>query len=141
MYRILMPVDSNEERALNQAKFVASLPTAAETVEVILMFVFQGESGSAPEELKEFERTIGRVGSVRRATEYLEEKDVDVRLLEESGDTAQGIIEDADREDVDLIVLGGRKQSPAGKVLFGSITQSVLLKTDRPVTVTGTTSE
>jgi nucleotide-binding universal stress UspA family protein len=35
-------------------------------------------------------------------------------------------------------VMGGRKQSPTSKLLFGSVTQNVILQTDRPVTVTGT---
>lgn len=136
MYRILMPVDASEERALEQAAFVASLPDAANSVEVLVLFVFHGEAEAMPEELEQFASTE-RIGSVRRATEYLEERDVEVRHLEESGDTAEGIIAEAEREDVDLIVVGGRKRSPASKVLFGSITQSVLLNAERPVVVTG----
>nr|WP_276414161.1 universal stress protein [Halomicroarcula sp. XH51] len=34
-----------------------------------------------------------------------------------------------------MIVLAGRKRSPAGKALFGSVTQDVILGTDRSVLV------
>jgi len=37
----------------------------------------------------------------------------------------------------DLLVMGGRKRSRAGKMLFGSTTQSVLFGTDYPVAIVG----
>ena len=40
----------------------------------------------------------------------------------------------ADEVDADMIVLGGRGRSPAGKALFGSTTQEVLLGSPCPVT-------
>lgn len=136
MYKVLMPVDTSEQRALTQAEHVANIPVASESVEVVLLFVFQGDSGELPDDLSGL-RTANRVGSVRRAKELLEEQDIDVTVREDSGDTAQDIIRVAGSEEVDVIVLGGRKRSPAGKVLFGSISQTVLLNADRPVTVTG----
>lgn len=142
MYRVLIPVDSNEQRALAQAKFVASLPNAAESVEAVLLYVFQPEDANEemPENIKQY-ASVERVASVRRATEYLEKRNIDVAHLEDSGNTAKFIIRQAENEDVDQIVLGGRKRSPTSKVLFGSVTQSVLLETDLPVTVTGTKDE
>lgn len=42
-----------------------------------------------------------------------------------------------DENDVDIVLIGGRKRTPAGKLLFGSVTQSVILHAGVPVTVVG----
>lgn len=49
------------------------------------------------------------------------------------GDPAEEILEEARRIDARYVVIGGRKRSPVGKAVFGSITQSVLLDADQPV--------
>jgi len=74
---------------------------------------------------------------VREATEHLDERGIETTVVEDSGDTVADILGVADEHDVDSIVLGGRKRSPGGKALFGSVAQSVILETDRPVVVTG----
>lgn len=51
------------------------------------------------------------------------------------GNPAEEIVAHADDTDASYIVIGGKRRSPAGKALFGSVTQSVLLDTDRPVLV------
>lgn len=136
MYQILMPIDTDVDRALAQAEYIANLPGSDE-VRTMILFVFSGRTGEdLPNELKPF-KSATRVESVRRAQEYLEEHGVEVEILDESGDAAEDIIDEANRYEVDSIVLGGRKRSPAGKVIFGSVTQSVILNTDRPVVVTG----
>lgn len=140
MYRVLVPVDTDEDRALKQAEYVASLPNATDTVVAHILFVFHGEGEDLPDELKGF-KSGTRVASVRRVSEYLKERDIETTLIDESGDTAEDILEEAEDRDVDAIVLGTRKRSPIGKAIFGSVTQEVILNTDRPVVITGEPTE
>ena len=49
------------------------------------------------------------------------------------GDESEEILSYAADHDARYIVMGGRKRSPVGKVMFGSVAQSVLLGSDRPV--------
>lgn len=140
MYRVLMPVDTDADRAIGQAEFVVALPAANESIHTIVLFVFHGEGDELPEELHGFESAT-RIRSVRRASEFFDHHGVDHTVIEESGDTAADIIADAETHDVNAIVLGSRKRSPVGKALFGSVTQSVLRNTSRPVVVTGSKSK
>lgn len=136
MYRVLVPVDDDVDRAVAQARYVTKLPEAEASVEAILLFVFTGDIEDLPEDIQQF-KSANRVQSVRRAREHLEDAGVEVQVRDDSGDTTEDIIEEAENFDVDAIVLGGRKRSPTGKAIFGSVTQSVILNTDRPVVVTG----
>lgn len=126
MYEVLLAIDGSEGRALSQARAVASLPNASESLTATLCHVF-GENPSGA--------SINQVGAVRRAREFLAGRGLEVELVETSGDPAAEIVAVADERDVDLLCLAGRKRTPAGKVLFGSVTQAVLLGTDRPVLV------
>jgi len=130
MYRILLPVDQSEDRALAQARYVTNLPNASEDVQVTLLYVFTEEDGDGA-------RDVTRIGSVKRAREHLAEHGVTVHVREDSVEAVDAILAHAEKEDVDSLVLGGRKRSPTGKALFGSVTQSVIMNTDRPVVVTG----
>lgn len=49
------------------------------------------------------------------------------------GEPSRELLEYAAAEDAAYLVTAGRRRSPLGKVLFGSVTQSILLGADRPV--------
>jgi len=72
------------------------------------------------------------------ATAGLDEVVGDHEVVGRVGNPSKSVVGYADEVDARYIILGGRSRSPAGKALFGSVTQSILLSTDRPVvTVTG----
>jgi nucleotide-binding universal stress UspA family protein len=49
------------------------------------------------------------------------------------GSPTEEILSLARERDARYLVIGGKKRSPVGKAVFGSVTQSVLLDADRPV--------
>ena len=53
------------------------------------------------------------------------EIDADVRTID--GDPGSGLVEIAEREDFDVIALGGGEQTPMGKISVGSIAEFVVL--------------
>jgi nucleotide-binding universal stress UspA family protein len=130
MYHVVIGVDDNEERAVACARAVADLPGAESGARVTVIHSFTDNPSGA---------SAAQIGSVREATEFLEERGIDVDVTESSGDPAEQILDIATAEDANLIVVAGRKRSPTGKALFGSVTQSVILNADRPVMVAGDT--
>jgi len=128
MYHVLIALDEDESRGRSQAKAVTDLPAADSEVEATLLHTFTDNPGGA---------SVTQVAGVRRAQEVLDEAGIETNVVETSGDPAEEILEVAREQDVDAIFVGGRKRSPAGKALFGSVVQSVVLDADRPVMVTG----
>ncbi|NEU56655.1 universal stress protein [Halorussus sp. MSC15.2] len=132
MYHVVIAVDEESDRARRQARAVADLPSAADEVRATLLHVFTENPGGA---------SATQVGSVRRAEEMLDEAGVEVEVAERSGEPAATVLDFAQSEDADCICVGGRSRSPAGKAIFGSVSQSVILQSDRPVIVSGSTEE
>ncbi|SEH39779.1 Nucleotide-binding universal stress protein, UspA family [Halopenitus malekzadehii] len=130
MYHVLLAVDEDEGRSTRIAETITSLPSASTDVFVSVFHCFVDNPAGA---------SATQVGSVRAVQGILEEAGIDNQVLEASGDPADTILEAAAEEQADAIYLGGRKRSPAGKALFGSVTQSVILGAELPVTVAGKT--
>jgi nucleotide-binding universal stress UspA family protein len=136
MYRILVPVDTDPDRAQRQAEFVAELPIPVADVEVIVTHALP------PEELSDDGTgSIEQVETVELAQEYLTERDYTVTVVEGRLPPADSILDLTRDHDADQIVMGSRKRSPTGKVIFGSVSQQVLLESPVPVTVVGAQRE
>lgn len=130
MYEVLVPIDTESERVHAQTRFVIDLPAATEEIKTTLLHVSAEDILDSPDS----------VPAIDQARSHLENEGIDTHItfrVSESGAPGEEIVDVASEIDADQIVMGGRKRTPVGKVLFGSVTQSVLLSTETPVTITG----
>lgn len=124
MTTIITGVDTDTDRAHAVADEIIGL--LGTDVQVVLVHSF----GENPEGA-----SISQIGAARQARSRLEDHGIDVTYEERSGDPADAIHRVADEYNADVICVAGRKRSPTGKAVFGSVTQDVILGTDRPVLV------
>jgi nucleotide-binding universal stress UspA family protein len=78
-----------------------------------------------------------RNAGVRDLSDALSDSGIDVTAcgrLTDGASRGQRLAELADDVDADMVVLGGRGRSPAGKALFGSTAQEVMFESPCPVT-------
>lgn len=138
MYHILLPVGSDPEEASRTAEHLISVPIPAEEFHVTILNVFRefdGVEGDVRVSSEELYDESELPQSVTSVVEFLESNDVSTEVARRHGDPADEIATFARENSCDLIVVGGRKQSPVGKMIFGSVAQEVLLQADQPVTV------
>ncbi|WP_227378947.1 universal stress protein [Haladaptatus halobius] len=140
MFRIVLATDGNEQRVRKQAKAIASLPDATESIAVTVLHVFKevyGDQGGT----FDMQQYAEPPESVAVASDYLEERGISVSETGASGDPADEILDVARNLGADQIVVGGRKRSPVGKAVFGSVAQDVILRSPFPVLVVGDSVE
>lgn len=128
-YEIIAGVDSDEDRGRAQAETITELPFDWASVRVTLLHAFADRPDP--------DVSARRVVSVRRAGQRLEEVGIETDYVDTDQRPAAAILDLAEERDADLIVLAGRKRTPTNKVLFGSVTQAVILDTERSVLVCG----
>ena len=85
----------------------------------------------------ESETSDAEVVEGREATEYVEDHlpDVDAHQLIRGNSPQEDLVQFADEHAVEELVIGIRKRSPTGKLVFGSTAQDLLLETTRPTVV------
>lgn len=124
MYHVLIAVDEDDDQAIVQANAVRDLPGQDElTVTAYHCFDDENPGGAS----------ATQVAGVKRVLEHFEDSPVEVQVEESSGDAPAEIIDTATELGVDAICVGGRRRTPAGKALFGSVSQAVLLQSEVPV--------
>lgn len=130
MYEILLPVDNDTNRAAAQARYVSGLPGETDEVTVTVAHAYNDDSSNAGDDSFDEESP-----GVIEAMDILSAAGIATEQRELYVPVAESIVDMSDELDADEVVLCGRKRSPAGKALFGSVTQSVALESSVPVTI------
>lgn len=132
MFTVILAVDDDEDRAIAQAEAVAEYPCAVEEIDVIVIHVsreVQSDEGGTIH----IDEYADPPSSISKAVDSLEAEGISVEFSHRSGDPAEEIMRSARDENANQIVLSGRRRSPVGKAMFGSVVQDVILNADRPV--------
>jgi len=91
----------------------------------------EGENVSETGEAIDLDRVREIAASV--AEEAIENANAGADAVGLVGDASDEIVRYADENDTRYLIVGGRKRSPVGKAIFGSVTQSILLNSRQPV--------
>ena len=136
--RILVPLDGREfgEIAVRHAEEIGQAAKA----EIILFQVVQNPIRSYPLAAGQAEVTKATEEVTNKAGAYLQKlaapltaKGIKVRCVIEVGEPTRRIIDKAQNEDVDLIVMSSHNEGDLYKLVVGSVAEKVLHGTTRPV--------
>lgn len=131
---VVVPVAESGQSSLVEegAKLAEAFGEELHVIHVVDADVGSEDIGTSSDRSRETLREIAR----ERAAEATGTVEGRVPLRTEGlvgEDVAGRIVAYAKERDASYVVIGGRKRSPVGKALFGSVAQSVLLNADRPV--------
>jgi nucleotide-binding universal stress UspA family protein len=139
---VLLALGPRDENRCEELATAVTDVVGGTDAEVVLLHVFSEEElddtiasldydfGDRPSP----DEVATRHTSVRAVGKQLKTAGVDYRVRGAVGDHAESIVETADAEGAEMVFVGGRKRSPAGKAVFGSTAQYVMLNADCPVT-------
>jgi len=133
------PNDANRIDELAQTAIDIAGPAGAD---VVVAHVFTDEEYETVVDRLEFDtvaeadpdEVADRHATVRELRELLDDADIATSVRGAVGDHGEEIVSLAGMTMADLIVVGGRKRSPTGKAVFGSVAQEVMLSAPCPVT-------
>lgn len=102
--------------------------TPGEFEEAIDRLNFESSASTDPDDVAQRHETI------RGLISALEDAGIEYTVHGRVGDHAEKIVNLATEIDADRVIVGGRKRSPSGKAVFGSVAQDVMLDAPCPVT-------
>lgn len=123
MYHAVVGVAPEDDQVGEKVSAIAGLPGK---VRVTVAHFHDGEG------------PVATVPAVAKTLEALEDAGVDAEVYDSDRENAsRGLIEAAEELDVDLLCIGGRHRSPAGKLQLKTGAQEVVLRAPVPVLVAG----
>lgn len=126
MYHVAVAVAPDDDQVDDKVSAVADLPGAAEAVRATVVHFHDGDG------------PVAAVPVVDRTVEGLEAAGIDCEVYDtDRENAARGLVEIAEELDVDLLCIGGRHRSPAGKLQLRTGAQEVVLRAPVPVLVAG----
>jgi nucleotide-binding universal stress UspA family protein len=131
MYHVLVPVDTNRNRAARQAEYLCSLPLDPDALRATVLHVHPQEDPPDSDSAG-FES----VASAVEAADRLDAAGFTVERLLRVGAVTDRVLAVARERDADEIVVGGRERPGTAMGLVGSTSKDILQSTDRPVVVT-----
>lgn len=130
----------DETRLENLAATVVDLAgPAGATVELLHVFEddeFEGIMGRLDNEFAPDAtpaEVASHLSSIRAIEDRLDAAGIECNVDGAIGNYGPLIVREAENLNSDIVVVGGQKQSPAGKAMFGSTAQHVLLNAHCPV--------
>ncbi|MDZ5811904.1 universal stress protein [Halorubrum sp. AD140] len=140
---VLLAVGTEDEKRVEQLAREAIAVAGPTGAEVVLTHVFTDEEfdgvrsqlgvdetseGSTPDAV------AGRHTTTRALAKALDEAGVAYSVRGAVGKHADEVVAAAEAVEADRVVVGGRRRSPTGKAVFGSVAQDVILSAPCPVT-------
>lgn len=142
---VLVAVSEEDERRTEQLTATAADIARPADATVALAHIFRQEEYEKTREQLNFEQYSEVTPSViaerhtttRSLASAMDEAGIDHTIhgrISNGTSVSERIVELAEEVGADLILAGGRKRSPAGKAVFGSTAQEVILNAPCPVT-------
>lgn len=138
--------EANERRAETLAR-VAAEEAAGNDAEVVVGYTFTEEEFADAVKRFGFDRSADqlspgdvadRIASVRTAHDHLDDEGIDTTIDAAIGEGGPELfVRMAADLEADRVVIGGDRRSPAGKAVFGSDAQTILLDAACPVVYVG----
>ncbi len=141
MKRILVPIDFSQ-KATYAAKVASQIALLTQSELYILHILDVPKNIVDPVSYSEFEDVKGKMLYIKKTQERFSKfkksdffKDVDVKGILTYYDSYKGIIKEAKKYEIDLIVMGSKGTSGLDEILIGSNTEKVVRNSDIPVLV------
>lgn len=126
MYHVVMGVASDDDQLQDKVDAISDLADAGASIRVTLVHVYDGEGD------------VEDVPAVAEGLELLEAAGVEATVHDPVDESPRrGVVDAAAHLDADVICIGGRHRSPAGKLQMKTGSQEIVLRAGCPVLVAG----